>query len=80
MFDPEDRVMAAQFIKLARDGLRGKELTEALRGLFPEATGRAVSRAAFLAVTRPNVDHESLFAPSRGRGFFSVMRAAGMGR
>jgi len=60
MFDSEDRLMAAQFIKLARDGLRGKELTEALRGQFPDATGRAISRAAFLAVTRPYVDHESI--------------------
>jgi hypothetical protein len=60
MFDAEHRLLAACLTRHASAGLSGEKLIECLRQEYPEATWDTLKRAAFLAVTRPNVKDDAI--------------------
>lgn len=60
MIDVEHRLIAARFIECAVAGLRGTKLIDCVKSKYPEATSEAIKRAAFFAVTRPDVDKQAV--------------------
>ncbi len=60
MFDTEHRLVAAQLLECALEGLRGKKLIECVKEKFPRVTQAVMRRAAFLAVTRPNIEPKAV--------------------
>ena len=59
MFDPEHHQLAARIIERASEGIDGDRLIAAVREEFPNTPLRSISRAGFIAVTRPSVSPEA---------------------
>jgi hypothetical protein len=60
VFDPEHHQLAARIIERASEGMDGDRLIAAVREEFPDTPLRSIARAAFIAVTRPNVRPDAL--------------------
>ena len=68
--------IAERFVQASRDGLCGEKLIRAVQAVYPRATEQDIKRAAFYAVTRPDIDEEvacSIYAA--GASFRGVGRA-----
>ena len=57
--DAESHEIAHSLMQAAARGLTGQSLFEAVRSDHPEATNRTIMRAAFFAVTRPEIDGQT---------------------
>ncbi len=56
--DAERRLIASELMQRAVAGLAGDELLYAIKAEHPAATNHAIMRAAFFAVTRPDIEAE----------------------
>jgi hypothetical protein len=60
MFDSKHKLIASRLIERAGKGARAEELIAAIRSEFPDVPCSTIARAAFFAVTRPNVDASAI--------------------
>jgi hypothetical protein len=58
MFKIPNEPIAERFVQASRDGLCGEKLISAVKAVYPRATEQDIKRAAFFAVTRPDIDEE----------------------
>ncbi len=60
MFDSEHRLVAARLLECAVDGISGIKLIDCVKKKFPGVSEDVIRRAAFFAVTRPNVEAKAV--------------------
>ncbi len=58
--DTERRLIAEALMRQAVMGLSGEELLNSIKAAHPDATNKAIMRAAFFAVTRPHARPEQI--------------------